>query len=133
MKGQASAEMLILVGAILVAVTSILYLGLGSNEGAAVMSAARIGVDNASMALTTEYGCAINIESLSLDAGKITISVCVMGGPPPDNQTVSESIRTGALKFIYQAINGSFPENAQPVKSRHYTYDVAVEIRRVTK
>jgi len=131
MKGQASAEMLILVGALLVAVASILYLGLGSNEGAVVMSAARVGADNAITTLATEYGCAIDIEGLGLDAGKITISVCVMGGSPPDN--VSESIRTGALKFVYQAINGSFPENAQPVKSGHYTYDVVVEIRRITK
>jgi len=133
MKGQASAEMLILVGALLVAVASLLYIGAGSNEGAVVMSAARVGADNAITTLATEYRCAIDIEGLGLDAGKITISINVMGGPPPDNQTISESIRTGALKFIHQAINGSFPENAQPVKSGYYTYDVVVKIRRVTK
>lgn len=133
MKGQASAEMLILVGALLVAVASLLYMGAGSNEGAVVMSAARVGADNAITTLATEYGCAIDIESLGLDAGKITISVNVMGGPPPDDNTVLGSIRTGALKFIHQAIYGSFPENAKPVKSGHYTYDVTVKIRRITK
>ena len=133
MKGQSSAEMLILVGAILVAVASLLYSGAGSNETAVVMSAVRAGAENAIAALDIEYGCAIDIKQLDFDAGTITIHVTVRGGPPPDNQTISDNIRMGALKHIYNAIVGFLPETAEPVKTSYYTYDVAVEVTRVTK
>jgi len=133
MRGQTSAEMLILLGAILLTVTSLVYAGGGRNEIDVVKSAARSGADNAIAALDAEYGCTINIEKLSFDAGTITISVNVMGGPPPDNQTIRDGIRVDALKFISQAIDGTFPENTQLVKTRHYTYDVMVEVRRVTR
>lgn len=117
----------------MVAVASLLYLGIGSNETAVVMSAARAGAENAIAALDAEYGCAIDIEQLDFDAGTITIYVMVRGGPPPDNQAISDNIRVEALKHVYNAVTGSLPETAQPVKTRYYTYDVAVEIRRVTK
>ena len=133
MRGQSSAEMLILVGAILVAVASLLYLGAGNNETAVVMSAVRAGAENAIAALDIEYGCAIDIEQLDFDAGTITIHVTVRGGPPPDNQTISDNIRMGALKHVYNAIVGFLPETAEPVKTSYYTYDVAVEVTRVTK
>jgi len=133
MRGQSSAEMLILVGAILVAVASLLYSGAGSNEMAVVMSAARAGAENSIVALGIEYGCAIDIEQLDFDAGIITIYVKVRGGPPPDNQTISDNIRIGALKHIYNAVVGFLPETAEPVNTSHYTYDVAVEVTRVTK
>ena len=133
MRGQSSAEMLILIGAILVAVASLLYLGVGSNEMATVKSAARAGAENAIAALDAEYGCEIIIEDDGFDAGTITIYVSVRGGPPPDDQAISDNIRSSALKYIYQAVLGSFPENAEPVKTGYYTYDVAVEIGRVTR
>ena len=133
MRGQSSAEMLILVGAILVAVASLLYLGVGSNETAVVMSAARAGAENAIATLDTEYGCAIDVERLGFDAGTITIYITVRSGPPPDNQTISDNIRAGALKHVCNAITGSLPETAEPVKTGYYTYDVAVEVTRVTK
>ncbi len=133
MRGQSSAEMLILVGAILVAVASLLYSGTGSNEMAVAMSAARVGAENAIAALDIEYGCTIGIEQLDFNAGTIMIHVNVRGGPPPDNQTISDNLRQGALKHIYNAIVGFLPETAEPVKTSHYTYDVAVEVMRVIK
>ncbi len=133
MRGQSSAEMMILVGAILVAVASLLYLGAGSNEMETVKSAARAGAENAIADIDAEYGCEIIIEEVGVDAGTITIYVNVRGGPPPDDQTISDAIRASALKYIYQAVVGFFPENAEPVKTGYYTYDVNVEIRRVTK
>ena len=133
MRGQSSAEMLILVGAILIAVASMLYLGAGANEGSAVMRAARDGAENAIATLGAEYGSEIDIERLGFDAGTITIHVVVRGGSPPDDGTIKEDIGGGALKFIHNAIAGSFPEVAGPVKTRYYTYNVAVGIRRVTK
>jgi len=132
MRGQSSAEMMILVGAILVAVASLLYLGAGSNEMETVKSAARAGAENAIADIDAEYGCEIIIEEVGVDAGTITIYVNVRGGPPPDNQ-IRDNIRASALKYIYQAVVGFFPENAEPVKTGYYTYDVAVEMRRVIK
>jgi len=133
MKGQSSAEMLILVGAILVAVASLLYSGAGSNEMAVVMSAVRAGAENEIAALDIEYGCAIDIEQLDFDAGTITIHVTVRGGPPPDDNSISDNIRMGALKHIYNAVVGFLPETAEPVETSRYTYDVVVEVTRVTK
>jgi len=132
-RGQSSAEMLFLTGAILVVVASLLYLGVGSNEMATIMSAARVGTENAIAALDYEYGCTIDIEQVGFDAGTVTIYVNVRGGPPPDDQAISDNIRASALKYVYQAVVGSFPKNAEPVKTGHYTYDVNVGIRRVTK
>jgi len=133
MRGQSSAEMLILLGAILVVATSLLYFGTGGNEMATVMSAARAGAENAIAALDSEYGCAIDIEQVGFDAGTVTIYVGIRGGPPPDDQAISDNIRASSLKYIYQAVTGSFPKSAEAVKTGHYTYDVDVGIRRVTK
>lgn len=136
MRGQSSAEMLILVGAILVAVASLLYSGAGSNETAVVMSAVRAGAENEIAALDIEYGCAIDIEQLDFDAGTITIYVTVRGGPPPDDNAIKDNIRNGALKFIHNAITGSFPETAGSVKTGYYTYDVPlgnIVVTRVSK
>ena len=140
MKGQTSAEMLILVGAILIAVASMLYLGLGSSEMSAVMQTARDGAENAIAAIDAEYGCSIDIEELGFDAGTITISVAVRDAPPASitwenfrENIVKKNIREEALKHIQNAIGGSFPATAGPVKTAYYTYDVTVEVRRVTK
>jgi uncharacterized protein (UPF0333 family) len=46
-RGQASLETLILFAAILLAVSSLLYLGEGSNEGQVLLSSARDGAENA--------------------------------------------------------------------------------------
>ena len=139
MKGQTSAEMLILVGAILMAVASMLYLGLGSSEMSAVMRAARDGAENAIADIDAEYGCEIVIEEVGFDAGTITISVEVRS--PPPNITwenfkvniVEPNIREGALKHIYNAVVGFLPETADNVKTGYYTYSVEVDARRVTK
>lgn len=133
MRGQTSAEMLILMGVVLVVVSLVFYLGTSSNEMANVMSAARTGAENAIAALDYEYGCTIDIEQVGFDAGTVTIYVIVRGGPPPDNQAISDNIKANALKYIYQAVVGSFPESAEPVKTGYYTYDVNVGLRRVTK
>ncbi len=100
---------------------------------ATIMSASRAGAENAIASLDFEYGGTIGIEQVGFDAGTITIYVNVRGGPPPDNQAISDNIRVSALKYIYQAVTGSFPKSAEVVKTGHYTYDVDVGIRRVTK
>ena len=133
MRGQSSAEMLIMIGVILLVVSLFFYLGTESNEMETVMSAARTGAENAITVLDSEYGCAIDIEQVGFDAGTVTIYVNVRGGPPPDNQAISDNLRVSALKYIYQAVIGFFPDNAEPIKTGYYTYDVDVGIRRVTK
>ncbi len=140
MRGQSSAEMLILIGGILIAVASLLYLGTLSNESAVVMQAARDGAENAIAAIDAEYGCSIDIENLTFDAGMITMSVAARNAPPDNidwedfsENVIGENIRNGALEHIQNAIGGYFPATAAPVKTAYSTYDVAVEVRRVTK
>lgn len=140
MKGQSSAETLILVGVILISITTLIYLGTLSNENAAVMSAARDGAENAIFVIDATYGCSIDIDNLSFNAGTITIRVVAVNAPPDNiswddfsEDTIENNIRTGALKYIRNAIGGSFPTTAAPVKTSYYTYDVVVEARRVTK
>ncbi|MDI6884098.1 MAG: hypothetical protein QMD00_03015 [Hadesarchaea archaeon] len=135
MRGQSSAEMLILVGAILIAVASMLYLGTGGNESAVVMRAARDGAENVIAALDAKYGCSIDIQEVGSYAGTITITVTVRDSPAVENfdNIIKDNIRTGALMHIQNAVGGSFPATAQPVKTAYGTYDVAVEVRRVTK
>jgi len=140
MRGQSSAEMLILVGAILLTVTSLFYLGLGSNESTVVMQAARDGTESAIANIDIKYGCSIDIENLSFTTGTITISVAVSNAPPADiswsnfrDNIVKKNIREEALRYIQNAVGGHFPSIAAPVKTSHYTYDVIVNARLVTK
>jgi hypothetical protein len=131
--------MLILVGAIFVAVASLLYLGTGANETAAIMQAARDGAENAIADIDVEYGCEIVIEEVGFDAGAITISIAVRSPPSGirwenfrDN-IIRPSIRDGALKHIYNAVVGFIPKDADNVRTRYYTYSVEVDARRVAK
>ncbi len=140
MKGQSSAELMILVGGILIMVTSLVYLGLGSNESSIVLGAARDGAENAVSNLSARYGCAIDIDNLVFNTGTITVSVAVRDAPP-DNFTwadfrdnvVAKRIREAGLKMIQNAVGGHIPSTAAPVKTSYYTYDVAVNARQVTK
>lgn len=132
--------MLILVAAILIAVASMSYLGIGSNESAVVMRAARDGAENAIAAIDAEYGSSIDIEEVGFDAGTITISVAVRNAPPDNidwddfrDNIIKENIIEGALKYIQNAVGGYFPVTAAPVQTAYYTYDVTVDVRRVTK
>lgn len=135
MKGQSSAEMLILVGAILIVSASMVYIGTGSSESAVVMQAARDGTENAIAVLDSEYECSIDIQEVGFNAGMITIAVSVRDAPALDNfdNLVKENIKTSALRYIQNAVGGSFPTTAGPVKTAYCTYDVTVDILEVTK
>ena len=140
MKGQSSAEMLILLAAIIITVTSILYLSMGSNESAVTMQAARDGGGNAAAAMATDYGCLIDVEGVSLTSGTITINVAASNVPPEkftwDNfreNIIKKNVRDGALRQIHNALLGSFPATAEPVKTGYRTYDVTVQVRLVTR
>ena len=119
MKGQSSAEMLILVGAILLVVAALVAMGGQSNESAVVLSAAHTGADNAIAALDAQYGCTIDIRAIGLSANNVTIHLTVRGGPPPDNQTIENAIRDGAQELVNRT---------------GYKYNMYVEVvERVTK
>ncbi len=140
MRGQSSAELLILVGGILLTVTTLLSFGLGGNESAVVMQAARDGAENAITNIGARYGCSIDIDNLAFNSGVITVAVAVRNAPP-DNCTwgnfsenvVKRDIREAALKMIQNAVGGHVPSTAAPVKTSRGTYDVAVNARQVTK
>jgi hypothetical protein len=140
MRGQASVELLVLVGAILISVASMLYLGAGSNELTLVLRAARDGVENAALALALDYGCSVKIRELGFSAGVITIEVAVRNAPP-SGQTwenfaeniVEPTVRAHVLRFIAYALTGAPPAEPYPVRTSYYTYDVEVAAERVTR
>lgn len=124
--------MLLILAVILTAAIAFLPAGQRSNEVSSVMSAARMGANKAVTELNMQYGCTIDIAKLNFDGGNITIYLTASTGGPPD-ATISDKVRGEALKYIYQAISGGFPENAAPVRTQNYTYDVSVSITRVVK
>lgn len=132
MRGQTAIEALLIFAVVLTAVAAFLPVGRRSNEVSTVMSAARVGASRAITELSTQYGCTIDIAALDFDSGNITIYLATSTGGPQD-ATISDNVRKEALKYIYQAIYGIFPENAAPVRTQNYTYDIMVEITRVQK
>lgn len=140
MRGQTSVEMLVLVSAILISVSSMLYWGMGSNESAVVLAGARDGAENAIFTINMEYGCSTDVERVSVSKGIVTIEVNVRNAPPPgyswDNfseNVVENIIRDQALKYIRYSFSGYFPEAADLVKGTYATYDVEVVAERVVK
>lgn len=132
MKGQAAIEMLLILAVILTAVVAFLPAGQRSSEVSSVMSAARVGASKAIAELGMQYGCTIDITKLTFEGGNITIYLTASMGGPTD-ATISDKVRDEALKHIYHAVKGTFPENAMPVTTGDYTYDVSVAVTRVVK
>jgi hypothetical protein len=132
--------MLILTAAIIITVASILYLGIGNNESAVAMQAAREGAENAATAMAVDHGCSVDIDGISISSGTIIIDVIASNSPPGiftwDNfreNVIRKNIHDGALRQIHGALLGSFPAAAEPVKTGYRTYDVEVRIKRVTR
>jgi len=134
-KGQSSAEILILVGGILITSASMVYLGQNSNESTVVTRAALDGAENAISALDLEYGCSIDIQEMKLEGGTISITVSIRDVPALDNfdNLVSENIRLSALGYIQNAISGSFSTTGEPIRTAYNTYDVSVDVLEVKK
>jgi len=140
MRGQTSVEMLVLISAILISVSSMLYVGMGSNEATVVLGGARDGAENAIFTIDLEYGCSTSIEEASVSKGIVSIKVKVRNAPPPgyswenfSENIVEDMIRDQALKYIRYAISGYFPEVADVVKGNYDTYDVQAVAERVVK
>ncbi len=139
MKGQASVELLVLVGAILVSIASMLYLGMASNEQTVVAQAARDGIENAALALQLEYGCELSATHVGVSHGDITMSIKIRNAPPQGftwenfrDNVVKPLLREQVLRFVGYALSGNFPEAVGPVSGRYYTYDVEnIEVERV--
>lgn len=132
MKGQAAMETLLIVGAILVVISALMVSGQRSNEVSTALSAARTGADEAIAKLDAQYGCQMSVYDLSFNSGTVTITVNALSAVP-SSAVIENEVRTEALKHIYQVVNGTFPENAQPVIARNYRYDVSVIVTRVSK
>ncbi|KUO39750.1 MAG: hypothetical protein AVW06_00235 [Hadesarchaea archaeon DG-33-1] len=132
MKGQAAIEALLILAVILAAVAAFLPAGQRSNEVNSVMSAARVGANKAITELGMQYDRTIDITKLTFEGGNIAIYLTTSMGGPPD-ATISDKVRDEALKHIYHAVRGIFPENARPVTTGNYTYDVSVALTKVVK
>ncbi|KXB07305.1 hypothetical protein AKJ54_00430 [candidate division MSBL1 archaeon SCGC-AAA382K21] len=46
---------------------------------------------------------------------------------------IESKVKNNALRFLYQAVNGSFPDVVGPVSTGNYTFDVQVTAERVKK
>jgi len=123
---------MLILALVLTAALAFLPAGERGNEINTVMSAARAGASRAITELSMQYGCAIDITELNFDGGNITIYLTASVGGPPD-ATISDEVRNEALRYIHQAVRGTFQENAESVKTQNYTYDVSVSITRVMK
>jgi uncharacterized protein (UPF0333 family) len=132
LRGQAAVEVLLILVMILIAVAAFLLAGQRGNEVSSIMSAARGGANRAIMELSMQYDCVIDIAGLNFDGGDITIYLTTGTGGPQDT-IISDNVRNEALKWVHQTVNGTFPENAAPVRTKNYTYDIMVEITRVIK
>jgi uncharacterized protein (UPF0333 family) len=140
MRGQSSVELLVLIAAILMTVTSLLYLGTESNESAVITQAARDGAENAIMAIDIEFGCTLEVEEVSSSADNITIKIVAKNAPPSitdwDNfreNVIESNVREVALKHMWNALGGVFPATATPVVTTYGTYDVTTTARSVTR
>lgn len=132
MRGQAALESMIVLSVILAAVVAFLPTGQRSNEVSGAISAARVGATKALTELNIQYGSSIGITKLNFDGGNIVIYLTAGMGAPTD-AVISEKVRTEALKYIFNMVNGGFPANVGPVKTQNYTYDVSVDITRLVK
>jgi hypothetical protein len=132
MKGQAAMESMIVLSVIIAAVVAFLPIGQRSNEVSGIVSAARVGATQAITELNTQYGSSISITKLTFDGGNIVIYLSTSTEAPMD-AVISGKVRDEALRYIFNAINGGFPANVGPVKTRNYTYDISVEITRLVK
>jgi len=132
MRGQAAVETMLIIGAVLTVVSVLMLVGQRSNEADSAMSAARTGANEAIAQLNMQYGCQISVDELTFNDGMISLSLTASNGGPSDS-VIRNGVRTEVLKYVYQAINGVFPDNVQPVRTRNYTYDVSVAINRVSR
>jgi uncharacterized protein (UPF0333 family) len=132
MRGQAAVETMLIIGAILTVVSALMLVGQRSNEADSAMSAARTGANEAIAQLNMQYGCQISVDELTFNDGMISLSLTASNGGPSDS-VIRDGVRTEVLKYVYQAVNGVFPDNVQPVRTRNYIYDVSVAINRVSR
>lgn len=125
MRGQASLETLVLFAAILLAVSSLLYLGQGTNEDRVILASARDGAENALFRLQRDYGGSARLAEVRMEKGRVRVSVMTWGLTCPEN-LVKEEVRGDALRFMWKAVTGGFPSVVQPLRTSRGTYDVEV-------
>ncbi|MEM2866248.1 MAG: hypothetical protein QW098_03810 [Candidatus Hadarchaeales archaeon] len=132
MRGQASLETLVLFAAILLAVSSLLYLGQGTNEGQVILASARDGAENALSRLQQEHGGEARVKEVKMGKGVVEIHVMTWGLSCPEN-LLKEEVRGDALRFMWKAATGIFPSAVQPLLTSRGTYDVEVHVEVVSK
>lgn len=125
-------EMLVLFAAILLAISSLLYLGQGTNEGQVILASARDGAENALSRLQQEYGGEARVKEVKMGKGRVEIHVMTWGPSCPEN-LLKEEVRGDALRFMWKAVTGGFPSAVQPLPTSRGTYDVEVYVEVVSR
>ncbi|KXB06644.1 hypothetical protein AKJ52_01900 [candidate division MSBL1 archaeon SCGC-AAA382C18] len=128
MKGQGSIEALLILAAVLTVTSGFLYQGIESSNSINALSAAKNGAENVTSRIEIENEVTIRITSVSEQNENITITLDNWGGKLPTD--TKKKAKQGALKFLYQAFNGNFPnKEINKVNTAHHTYRVIVEYK----
>ena len=131
MKGQASLEAIFILASVLLIATGFIVQGQGSSNSVNAVSAAQTGAENAINTLEMENDVKLEIKKLSITKkDEIRISIKFWSGNL-SNSYIEQHVREDALKYLYQAFNGDFPRNADPVSTSNHNFDVNVKAERV--
>lgn len=125
-------ETLVLFASILLALSSLLYLGEGANETQLILASARNGAENALSRLQWQYGGAARLKEVKIARGKVKISVVVWGLNCPEG-LVKEEVRNDALAFMWRVVGRASPSPVQPLQTSRGVYDVEVSVEVVKR
>lgn len=124
MRGQSSIESLLVLAAVLSAVSGIVYVSVESFQGVDAISAAREGVENAITKFEIENGASIRVSGVSRSGDNLSVVLKYWGDL--DNNSVQSEVRRGALNYIYRAFNGEYPGSGfdydNGVSTSHHTF-----------
>lgn len=131
-KGQAALEALLILSAVLTVAAGYMYTQNDSSRPIYALSAAQTGAENAANRLNLQYKTNIEIEDISRNNDTININLNFWGGDASES-LIESSVENDALKFLYQAFRGDFPDAIGPVSVGNHTFDVQADAERVKK
>lgn len=132
MKGQASLEILLITIGVLTVSAGFFFYGQSNQEPHLAKTAAKTGIENSINKIEFKKSANINIKNLNINGDEIKTTL-VFWGANISISSLEENVRKEALKHIYHALHGTYPETAQPVSTQYHIYDVTVNAKKVKK
>ncbi len=132
MKGQASLEMLLILAAILSALSGFIYYAQGSNESINAYSAVQTGVENSVTKLELKHKISVNYD-IDQDGDDFTISLKYWGGNL-SNSSIENLVYNEAVSFVYKAFRDKYPDSIpESVSTDRHEFRIFVNASVVTK